>query len=166
MILNELWPLGPNITGYPGGFPNGFLQRMKKRGFLQEPILHVCSGSIKQGTTLDLEITTKPTICADAEQLPFDSETFQSVVIDPPYSKEKALELYAKSLLNVPKAIKEAERVVKAGGFVSVLDLRVWQLGFICKRLQWYALIAIYTANRGPKPLRALQVFRKQESLP
>lgn len=87
--------------------------------------------------------------------------------MDPPYSKEKAAELYAKSLLNVPRAIKEAERVLAEGGesYLIVLDLRVWAIGFINPRLRWDSLIAVYVANRGPKPLRALQIWRKQEAL-
>lgn len=41
----------------------------------------------------------------------------------------------------------------------SNLDLRrtVWPPP---SPLVWRALIAVYNANRGPKPLRALQVFR------
>jgi hypothetical protein len=125
--------------------------------------LHLCSGTIKDGTTIDINPHMRPSIVADLKYgIPLQDDSFDFVLIDPPYSEEKAKNLYAVSLLSVPKLLAESGRVAAPGGFVLLLDLRVWPPP---KCLKWEALIAIYTANRGPKPLRALSVFQKRETL-
>ena len=159
-LPNDFWALGPNVTGYPGGFPNGFMQRLKKEGIWGNKRLHLCSGTVQDGVTIDIKPELNPTIVADlSEGIPLEDESFDFILIDPPYAEEKANDLYGVSLLSVPALLKECARVVQHDGTVALLDLRVWPPK--TKLLRWKALIAVYTANRGPKPLRALSVFQK-----
>lgn len=49
--------------------------------------LHICCGHSKvRDVRLDLDGTTQPTIIGDAARLPFQSESFDSVLCDPPYN--------------------------------------------------------------------------------
>ncbi len=160
MIQNHFLALGPNITGYPGGYPNGYLQALRRKGWWGIRRLHLCSGSVKDGVTVDIKPELRPTVVCDLEiGIPFKDSTFDAVFIDPPYSEEQAQNLYGLPLLSIPKLLKEASRVVRHDGLVVLLDLRVWVPP---KELDWLALCAVYVANRGPKPLRAIQVWRKK----
>ena len=122
--------------------------------------MHLCAGSVDDGITVDLNPATRPHVVADATRLPFRDRTFDTVIADPPYSPEMAENLYATPYLSVPKLLKEAARVVKPGGYVLLLDLRTWPPP---DELRWRGLVAIYTANRGAKPLRALSVFIRRD---
>lgn len=59
MMRNGFWALGPNVTGYAGGYPNGFLQRCKHEGIWGARRLHVCSGTVVDGVTVDLSRAPK-----------------------------------------------------------------------------------------------------------
>jgi SAM-dependent methyltransferase len=155
---NAFWAFGPNVSHYPGAFPNGFLPRLMDTPWWGTRRLHLCSGTVQDGTTIDINPGLKPSIVADLNYgIPVADNSFDLILIDPPYSEEKAKNLYALPLLSVPRLLKEAGRVVTTDGFVILLDLRVWPPP---KSLKWEALIAIYIANRGPKPLRSLSVLK------
>jgi len=157
--FNGFWAFGPNISHYPGAFPNGFLEKLKQTPWWGQTRLHLCSEAVRDGITIDIKLGVRPTIVADLNLgVPLKDNSVDFILIDPPYSEEKAQTLYQVSLLSIPKLLAEAGRVVTPSGFVLLLDLRIWPPP---KTLRWEALIAIYMANRGPKPLRALSVFRK-----
>jgi len=175
--LRELVGLGPNVTGYPGGYPNGYLQFLQRKGWWGTRRLHLCSGSVADGTTVDIKRfivtshaagsrTVRPTVRADLRHgVPFADGSFDGIYIDPPYSEEKASELYALPLVNVPALLKEAYRVLAPSGYIVILDLRNWG-DLRPKGSTWVALHPVNTANRGAKPLRACCVFQKPKDAP
>ncbi len=56
----DTWILGPAGNGYPGSFPNGFLNRVKKRWWGMRR-LWVCSGGFHDpgGIMLDIKQTAR-----------------------------------------------------------------------------------------------------------
>ena len=164
MIRNFFWALGPNVSHYPGAYPNGFLERCKSEGFWGMRRLHLCSGTVADGVTIDCKRELRPSILADLEiGIPCKDETFDAIFIDPPYSEEHAAGLYGVHLLSVPRLLTESARVVRRNGFVCLLSWSVWTTWSAKKNaMELYALGAVYTANRGVKPLRALSVWKKR----
>jgi len=45
---------------------------------------------------VDIDPTLEPDVIADAHSLPFPDESFDLVVLDPPYSDAEALTLYGR----------------------------------------------------------------------
>lgn len=57
------------------------------QGLLIPKSLHVCSGRSPLGDMrVDLDPLNNPDVIADAANLPFDDESFESVLCDPPYN--------------------------------------------------------------------------------
>lgn len=167
MIKNDFWALGPNVKGYAGAYPNGFLERCRAERIWGKRRLHVCSGTVEDGVTLDASRETKgvdavrPRVQAGAEALPFRDASFDFVLADPPYEEKLAEELYGQAMVSIPRLLEEAARVTRPGGLVGVLSWHVWPPPMA---LGWMALIAVYNANRGPKPLRAFCVYRRGDA--
>jgi SAM-dependent methyltransferase len=83
-------------------------------------VLHPFGGMAEIGVRVDLNETLKPDVVADAHDLPFPDESFDCVVLDPPYSDQEALELYQTPPLKPGVYTKEAVRVLKEGGWLCV----------------------------------------------
>lgn len=112
-----------------GGYPLGFLSWAYKVLGVEDParVLHVCSGSVRSGVTVDIRPQTRPRIVADARALPFADKTFTWIMIDPPYSKEYAQNLYGTGAqYPLPsQVIAEAWRVLRPGGRFGLLHFQV-----------------------------------------
>lgn len=90
------WIMGNNYTvksTYYGGYPCGYLKRIKGLFLDKKSVLHLFSGkvdlSVIPGKTVDLNEETKPDYIDDAQtltQVPL--EIFDLVMADPPYSVE------------------------------------------------------------------------------
>lgn len=160
--IEEFWPLGPNITGYPGGYPNGFIERVRSSGYWGLRRLHLCSGSVHDGVTVDVNPKVKPTVVADLDHgVPFDNDSFDLVLLDPPYNAEYASSLYGVPLVNVPRLLKEAVRVARPGGWIGLLDFRCWTATACQLPVTWVGMHPVYLAARGNPTLRAFCVYRK-----
>ena len=118
---------GPFPDG--GGFPHGFLKMaFKDLGVTDyNLVLHLCSGSVLSGVTVDIRPSMKPSVVADVTSLPFGDETFKWIIADPPYS-----EMYAENLYGTgdsyPKPLhimSEMLRILEPGGRCGFLHHQV-----------------------------------------
>lgn len=164
-IRNGFWSLGPNLTGYPGGFPQGLLSRLKASPWWRDPVAHVCAGSLREGVTVDLKPETRPTVVADAHNLPFKDDSFATVVTDPPYSDHEAAELYGTPRLKPMRILAECGRVVRPGGHVILYHRNFYGGRYVPRWLELVGCVAVHHGRSGQAPLRSLQVWRKRARL-
>lgn len=121
MISTIVWTLPrPPKSKYPGGFPLHFEQNLIQLLGYPRDVLQPFGGMAEIGVRVDLNPTLNPDIVADAHDLPFPDESFDCVILDPPYSDEEALELYQTPALKPGLYTKEAVRVLKEGGWLCV----------------------------------------------
>ena len=169
-MYRDVWGLGPSSNGYPGAFPRGLLPRMKRQNWWGKNRLWMFSGSYKDpaGTTVDIKPECEPSVVCNCEQLPFEDNTFDFVMLDPPYSELEAKELYNLDYCNIPKVVNEAARVCAPGGHIALLHRLIpwygpWENQHK-KRMIPVAVVGVYTLA-GYTNMRCLSVWRKQESL-
>jgi SAM-dependent methyltransferase len=110
----------PPASKYPGGFPLYFEQNLIQLLGYPEKILHPFGGMAEFGERCDLRPEVNPDHLCDAHALPFEDDTYDLVILDPPYSDKEAADLYGTPPLKPGEFTKEAVRVCKPGGFVAV----------------------------------------------
>jgi SAM-dependent methyltransferase len=143
---------------------------MKKKGWWGEKRLWMFSGSFKDptGTTVDINPAVEPDVIANCEALPFPDESFDFVMLDPPYSELEARELYNLDYCNIFKVINEASRVTRPGGTMAILHrlapFHAPQESEHKRRMNCVAVVGVYTIA-GYVNMRALTVWRKRENL-
>jgi hypothetical protein len=116
----------PFVDG--GGYPKGFLAKaFETLGADPDKVLHLCSGSVRGGYTVDIRPEMKPDIIADCRNTPFPDESWEWIMCDPPYSEEYAKNLYGteKDYPKPGQILKEACRLLKVGGRVGILHFQV-----------------------------------------
>jgi hypothetical protein len=110
-----------------GRYPRGFLDRvLDSLGVAGSEVLHVCTGGMSRhdargGLRVDLRMAARPDVVADGRRLPFLSESFAAVLLDPPYSVEYAETLYGVEYPRPSHLLAEAARVVRHGGAIGML---------------------------------------------
>lgn len=121
-IPTDTWVLPrPRPDAYVGGFPLNFERRLW--ALLSKPakVLHPFGGLCEIGDSVDLNETTAPTWVGDAHDLHWiDDETYDLVVLDPPYSADESEELYGTPPPRWKAYTSEAVRVCKVFGHVAV----------------------------------------------
>jgi len=125
-VPTETWVLPrPRPDAYVGSFPLHFEQRLWRLLDRPEKVLHPFGGLAEIGDTVDLNATTAPTWVGDAHDLHWiPDETYDLVVLDPPYSNQEAEELYGTPPLRWNTYVGEAVRVCKTGGHVAVYHVK------------------------------------------
>lgn len=112
-----------------GGYPKRFLEWALSEMNCDDPasVLHLCSGSVRVGITVDIRPEVRPTLVADARSVPLPDESFNYILIDPPYSETYADNLYGigKSYPKPGELLKEAARLCKVGGLIGLLHFIV-----------------------------------------
>jgi hypothetical protein len=136
--ITDVWILARSKTKYYGAYPAGFLHRA--RALLgvspNEPILHVCSGKVREypfrgvgefDKTLDIDASLNPDYVQDARK-PFPTPMpwlrWAAVLIDRPYTEEDA-DKYACGRAVLPTAnelVRNGIEAVRPGGKVGILD--------------------------------------------
>ena len=166
-MYRDVWILGPPDNGYPGGFPRGLINRVKRRWWGKER-LWVCSGRVRDGggITVDIKREVNPKIIANGEYLPIRPDRFDFVFLDPPYSESEAKEMYGTGYPNPFKLLKEAWRVTKGGGHVLFLHRLIpgSMLGLPMRSQNVVAIVGVGRVGAWSN-MRALTVFRKPEQL-
>jgi SAM-dependent methyltransferase len=121
VISTVVWTLPrPPASKYKGGFPLHFERNLVQLLGYPDRILHPFGGRAEIGTRVDLNAELEPDVVGDAHALPFDDESFDLVVLDPPYSDQEARELYETPPLRPALYTREAVRVLRQGGWLVV----------------------------------------------
>jgi hypothetical protein len=124
-ITNLAWVLPrPNKSKYIGSFPLHFEKKLLRELNLDPntaKILHPFGGMAEFGIRCDINPAVNPDVVCDAHKLPFPDNTFDLVVLDPPYNEDYAERLYDTKKygkLKFKTYTAEAVRVCKEGAFV------------------------------------------------
>jgi hypothetical protein len=121
-IPTHVWVLPrPRPDAYVGGFPLHFEHQLWEVLGKPEKVLHPFGGLSEIGDSVDLNETTTPTWVGDAHDLSWiEDESYDLVVLDPPYSADESIELYGTPPPRWGVYTAEAVRVCKVGGLVAV----------------------------------------------
>jgi len=151
----------PRTNGYPGGFPVGFMKYLEKNGWIKGKVCFLCSGKAEypNAVTVDINAGVKPTYCCDARNTGLEPEQFDTIIIDPPYTKELADKLYntSKWFSSINSFTKEAERLCKPGGLIVTLSYEVPKR---IKNTNFIVVIGVYQTI-SVAHIRCLTVSRK-----
>lgn len=156
----------PKTNGYPGGFPVGFLKWCRDMGWWGDNRCYLCSGGVDDGEAVrvDLRAEANATHREDARHTTLPDESFDCVILDPPYSKELAEKMYGlgKMYSGINAFAKEAGRLVAPGGLVLTLSYEV------PKRIKACSLIACCGVYQviNVAHMRCFTVWRKEDELP
>lgn len=124
-----VWVMGNNYqvaSSYYGGYPHGYLMRVKALFPDKLHVLHLFSGqvdtSIIAGDTVDLDTAVNPTYVDDAQSLTVvPLEKYDLILADPPYSIEDA-EHYHVPMVKRNKVMSALGGRLKPGTHVVWLD--------------------------------------------
>jgi len=148
-----------------GGYPKGFLKWAYRTMGVSDPrrVLHMCSGSVRIGITIDIRLETRPRIVADCRAIPLSDSSIDWIMADPPYSLEYAENLYGTSA-SFPGPVqiaREAGRLLKPGGFFGILCFQVLRAP---KPLKCAGVWGV-TTGAGYN-IRAWSIYRKGQGHP
>lgn len=123
-----VWIMGNDYrvkSGLYGGYPSGYLRRVKALFPEKERALHIFSGRVDQevwpGDTCDINPDLSPTYVDDAQRLlSVPLESYDIVLADPPYSIEDA-ERYQTTMIK-RNCVMSALRRLASGAHVVWLD--------------------------------------------
>jgi hypothetical protein len=125
------WIMGNDyrvVNGYYGGYPHGYLRRIKALfpDAAAGKVLHLFSGKVEQsvipGDTVDINSVFAPTYVDDAQSLSWvPVANYDLILCDPPYSIEDA-DHYATTMVKRNKVMRTLGARMHAGAFVVWLD--------------------------------------------
>lgn len=160
------WIMGNNYqvkSRYYGGYPAGYLKRIKALFPDKKNILHLFSGKVDtdilQGKTVDLNSKMNPDYLDDAQSLEnVPIEEFDLICADPPYSVEDA-EHYAPTMVKRNKVMKALGKKAKTGTHVVWLD----QVLPMYRKDEWKIVGVIGMVKSTNHRFRVVTIFEKSE---
>ena len=147
-------------SGYYGGYPHGYLKRVKALFPDKSRALHVFSGRVDQsawpGDTVDLNQDMEPTFLDDAQSLTaVPLENYDIILADPPYSVEDA-EHYQPSMVKRNKVMSALARASK-GTHVVWLD----QVLPMYRKDEWSIIGVIGMVKSTNHRFRVVTIFER-----
>lgn len=157
------WIMGNNYrvkTGYYGGYPHGYLKRVKAMFPDKIDPLHVFSGRVDQsawpGDTVDLNPEMEPTYLDDAQSLTqVPLADYDIILADPPYSVEDS-EHYQPTMVKRNKVMKALARC-KPGTHVVWLD----QVLPMYRKDEWSIIGVIGMVKSTNHRFRVITMFQR-----
>jgi hypothetical protein len=124
-----MWFLGNSWavkSGYYGGYPHGYLKRVRALFPDKADVLHLFSGHVDTaefpGDTCDINPTLNPTFVADAHTLEgVPVENYGLILADPPYSAEDA-DHYGTPCVSRNKVVQTLSERMRPGAHLAWLD--------------------------------------------
>ena len=137
--FTDFWWCCRSWLRFYGAYPRGFLAKARKLVLVgqpfESPILHVCSGRVRDyqtlgfgpnDKTLDLASSLKPDYLADARDASaYTHERWAAIIADPPYTSEDA-DHYPPGRALLPSAyviVRNSLGVLEPGRRVGILHL-------------------------------------------
>lgn len=111
-----------------GQFPRSLIRKLLPwLACERREVLHVCSGSLPrgEGIRVDVRREARPDVLADGRQLPFADGSIAGVLIDPPYTRQYARDLYGVDYPRPSHLLAEASRVVRPCGRIGFVHYLV-----------------------------------------
>lgn len=160
-IENLAWVLPrPRKSKYKGGFPLHFEKKVLREINInpdEHNILHPFGGHAEYGIRIDINPKVEPDIIGDAHCLQFKNDSFDCVILDPPYSDKYSKELYKTGKLKFGQYTAEAIRVLKPGGYL------IFYHYLAMPRIDGTQLIKrIFMETRIWHKLRCIHVYQKE----
>ena len=121
-----MWFLGNSWavkSGYYGGYPQGYLKRLRALFPDKRRVLHLFSGRVNTaefpGDTCDVNAALEPTFVADAHDLTgVPIEEYDLILADPPYSAEDA-DHYGTPLVSRNKVVEVLSHRMQPGAHLA-----------------------------------------------
>ena len=160
-----IWIMGHSYkveSGYYGGYPHGYLKRVKALFPDKSRVLHVFSGKVElgilPGDTVDLDASLNPTYCDDAQDLSgVPVEDYDLILADPPYSVEDA-EHYKPTMVKRNKVMRALGNRAARGTHVVWLD----QTLPMYRSDQWSMIGVIGMVKSTNHRFRVVTIFEKK----
>jgi SAM-dependent methyltransferase len=161
-MLFQLEPAWALDAWTDGGYPVNFLAPAYETLGVTDPsrVLHLCSGGVRSGVTVDIREEVRPHVVADARALPFAAASFDWIMADPPYAETYAEQLYGtgSAYPRPGQILAEAARLLRPGGrfgllhYVAPMPRAKWKI----------RLLAVYGCYLGGNmAIRAWSVYEK-----
>jgi hypothetical protein len=105
-----------------GAYPYNYLEFIDRIFGPESNTIEVCSGTVNNCFTVDINREKNPSLCTDGQELRgIVDNTFSRWRSDPPYNEKTAKEMYNCELPSLSKLLEAGARVVKPGSLMFLL---------------------------------------------
>jgi len=163
-IINNFLSGHVRMRGTGGGaYPVNYLEMIDNIFGTEPNTIEVCSGTVNNCFTVDINQDKNPRTCIDGQSLHgIADSTFSRWRCDPPYNEKTAKMMYDCELPSLSKLLTAGARVIKAGSLMFLLlgPQNYQRCPPGVKRIGWVA-ITIVPNNE----FRALHIYYKSEDV-